>query len=81
MLLKNKNKENTEKPKKEKNNNFAKIPNLSRIRLYVGLIFGLSTLGLILIFINLWFIGGFLAIISYILLIVLTAKLFLAKSL
>jgi len=81
MLLKNKKKENTEKPENVKNNFFTKIPNLNKLRIIVGSMFGLSTLGLILIFANLWFIGGFLAIISYILLIVLTAKLFLAKSL
>ena len=36
---------------------------------------------LLLIVTNLWLVAGFLAIISYVLLIVLTAKLFLAKSL
>ncbi len=80
MLLKNKKKENTEKPKEKKDSNLTKIPNLSRIRIYVGLIFGLSTLALILIFINLWFIAGFSALISYVILIVLTVKLFLGKT-
>ena len=81
MLLKNKKKENTEKPETVKNNFFTKILNINTLRIIVGSIFGLSTLGIILIFTNLWFIGGLVALISYILLIVLTAKLFLAKSL
>ena len=80
MLLKNKKKENSEKPENVKNNFFTKIPNLNNLRIIVGSIFGLSTLGIILIFANLWSISGLLALISYLLLIILMANLFLAKN-
>ena len=70
MVLKNKKKENTEK----------KLPGLNTLKIIVGSMLGLSTLAIILIFTDFWFIGGFFAIISYILLIVLSGKILLAKN-
>ena len=80
MLLKKK-KEDKEKPVKIKNSYFSRMSALSKLRLIVGLVFGLSTLGLILMFTNYWTAGGFLALVSYILVLFLMIKLLLAKSL
>jgi hypothetical protein len=81
MLLKKKKKEKTEKPKKIKNNSFSKMPTLNKLRIMVGSIFGLSTLSLVLILAGVWLAGAVLALISYLLVLVLTAKLFLVKKL
>ncbi|HEY0089048.1 MAG TPA: hypothetical protein VGB37_09395 [Candidatus Lokiarchaeia archaeon] len=86
MLLKNKKTESekTEKPvkvEKVKDNGFNKMPVLSKLRLIVGLIFVLSTISAVIALAGQWFDGGLLVLISYIMLIALTVKLFLVKKL
>jgi uncharacterized membrane protein len=80
MLLKNKKKENTEKPKEKKDSNLTKIPSLNTFKIIVSSMLGLSTLGIILVFVDLWMVTGVLVLLSYVLLIVLAIKLFIGKS-
>jgi len=80
LAIKKKNEDKKSKPEK-KNSYLDKIPGLTKLRIIVGLIFGLSTLSLVLILVNSWALGGFLVIISYILVIILTIKVFFMKNL
>lgn len=77
MLFKKNKKENKEKTK---DNSLAKISGINIIKIIVGSMLGLSTLGIILMFTDLWMVTGVLALLSYVLLIVLVIKLFLAKK-
>lgn len=70
-----------EKEKTVRNNSFAKMDALIKFRLIVGSIFVLNTLSIILVFANLWAIGGFLISISYVLVFALMVKLLLTKKL
>ena len=83
MLAKimNKEKEQKVKPKKVSNSAFAKMPVLSKLRLIVGSIFALSTLAIITTFAGVWLLGGFLILLSYLLVLVLMFKLFTTKKL
>jgi len=58
-----------------------KLDTLMKLRLIVGLIFTLSTLSIILVFITDFWLPGILILFSYILLLVLTIKLFIIKKL
>ena len=69
-----------EKEKTVRNNSFAKIDALKKLRLIVGSIFALSTLSIILVFANLWALGAFLILISYVLVLALMVKLFCVKK-
>ena len=81
MLINIKKKEKKEIPKKVRNNGFAKMDALTKLRLIVGSIFALSTLSIILVFANLWTLGAFLISISYVLVFALMVKLLLTKKL
>ena len=58
-----------------------KLDALMKLRLIVGLIFTLSTLSIILVFITDFWLPGILILFSYILVIILTIKLFTIKKL
>jgi hypothetical protein len=60
---------------------FSSLNALSKLRLIVGLIFLLMTFSIILVFLTASWIPIVLVIISYILILVLTIKLFLVKKL
>ncbi len=58
-----------------------KLDALTKLRLIVGLIFTLSTLSIILVFITDFWLPGILILVSYIMLCVLTIKLFIIRML
>jgi hypothetical protein len=59
---------------------FENFDSLMKLRIIVGLIFTFSTLSIILVFFNM-LITGLLIIITYILILTLTIKLFIIKKL
>ena len=59
----------------------GKLDTLMKLRLLVGLIFTLSTLSIILVFITDFWLPGILILVSYIMLCVLTIKLFIIRML
>ncbi|MCK4366305.1 MAG: hypothetical protein KAW45_09650, partial [Thermoplasmatales archaeon] len=58
-----------------------KMDTLMKLRLIVGSIFALSTLSIILVFITDFWLPGILILFSYIMLCVLTIKLFIIRKL
>ena len=58
-----------------------KLDALMKLRLIVGLIFTLSTLSIILVFITDFWLPGILILFSYIMLCFLTIKLFIIRKL
>ena len=58
-----------------------KLDALTKLRIIVGLIFTIATLSIILVFITDFWLPGILILFSYILVIILTIKLFTIKKL
>ena len=70
--------------KEEKNkisNSFTRLDLLTKLRVVIYSVFVLSTIAIILLIVNSWAIGASLAIISYLMVLVLTIKLLIIKKL
>lgn len=67
--------------KNKKSNSFTRLDLLTKLRLVIYSTFVLSTLAIVLLVVNSWALGAFLAIISYFMVFVLTVKLLITKKL
>ena len=74
-----KNVENESKAKQP--NSFSKLDFIIKLRIVIFSVLGLSTLGFLLIIVNLWFAAAVLILISYFMIIVLAIKLLIVKKL
>ena len=68
------------KEKRSTDKLFGEIPSLVKLRYMVTLIFLLSTISFILVFVTEFFVPASLILISYILVFVLMVKLFMIKK-
>jgi len=62
-------------------NSFSKLDLISKLRVVIFSVLGLSTLGFLLIFVNVWALAAFFILISYVMIIVLAIKLLIVKKL
>ena len=67
--------------KNKKPNSFTRLDLLTKLRVVIYSVFVLSTIAIILLIVNSWAIGASLAIISYLMVLVLTIKLLIIKKL
>jgi len=67
--------------KNKKSNSFTRLDLLTKLRVVIYSVFVLSTIAIILLIVNSWAIGASLAIISYLMVLVLTIKLLIIKKL
>ena len=67
--------------KNKKSNSFTRLDLLTKLRVVIYSVFVLSTLAIVLLVVNSWAFGASLAIISYLMVLVLTIKLLIIKKL
>ena len=60
---------------------FRNLDLLMKLRIVIFSMFGLSTLGLVIIFAGNWAVAAFLILLAYLMLIILSVKLLLVKKL